>query len=57
MRALWEEVEVKFKYPQETPRADIYALIDSSETGALEWFGQMHEVETGSQKDDSTSSH
>jgi hypothetical protein len=43
MRALWEEVAAEFKYPQEAERSDIYTLVDSSQTGALEWFGQMHD--------------
>jgi hypothetical protein len=41
MRALWEEAAAKFKNSLESERADIYALVDASETGALEYFGQM----------------
>src|SRR5262249_13628295 len=43
MCALWEEVAAKFTYPQNPKKSDIYALIDSSYTGSLEWFGQMHD--------------
>jgi hypothetical protein len=43
MRALWKELAAEFIYPKEAGRSDIYTLVDSSETGALEWFGQMHE--------------
>ena len=46
MLALWKEIAEQFQYPREAKRTDIYTLVDSSETGALEWFGQMHEVDS-----------
>jgi len=41
MCALWEEAATKFKNSLEPERANIYTLVNSSETGALEYFGQM----------------
>jgi hypothetical protein len=43
MLALWKEAQEQFKSQQEAEKDDIYSLVESSETGALEWFGQMHD--------------
>jgi hypothetical protein len=43
VRALWQESAKEFKFPTEAEKTEIYSLVDSSETGALEWFGQMYD--------------
>jgi hypothetical protein len=41
MRALWAEAEEKFKHPEAPKKSDLYELIVSSETSALDWFGSL----------------
>jgi hypothetical protein len=39
--ALWEEAQAAFQPPIEAEKSDLYDLIDSSDTGDLDWFGKM----------------